>query len=1186
MKGIALLLLVLVSAFSGQAQDWVTVWQNDNTSFSQKQAAWESYFAGKDLSSIRGWKAFKRWEYYYQRRMANGEDHNTVKEKTLAHFLDTNTEGLSTNTPVSTNGAWTYIGPTGLSQGGGAGRINFTTLHPNGDIYVGAPSGGLWRRNGTNWSSNTDQLSFIGFSDLIVNAANPQIMLAATGDADAGDAPCIGVLKSINGGATWSSSGLTSMTRIHKLLYEPNNFNKVFAATNTGIWMTTNAGSSWSSVYGGGRVYDIEFKPGDPTVVYAVTALGYVKSTDGGLSFSTPSASSSLPASGTNRRAIAVTPANPDYLYMVCGRSDNSGLHSFWRSTDGGNTFTMMLDGVGGALNLLGWNPSGNDAGGQSWYDLAIAASPLNADVVMVGGVNVWRTTNGGSNWTLFGHWYGGGGAPYCHADIHNLAFAGNGDLYASTDGGLFRATNVTGGANFTDLSSGLHIAQIYRLGVSQTNSETVITGWQDNGTNLRRTGSNDWSEVIGGDGMECAIDPGNGNIMLGELYYGNIRKSTNGGLSFGTIVGSGGASGTVNENGNWVTPYSIAKSTPTTYYVGKTTVYKSTNSGGSFIAASGIPTTGTRVNAIAVSPSNSDYVYAAKGSAMYVTTDGQNFVNRSTGLSGTINYITVHGTNPAIAWVVMSGYSATNKVFKTVNGGQNWTNVTGNMPNVALGCIVTDEQKPHNQLYVGTETGIYYTNDTLAAGWIPFEEGLPNVEVSELEIQYNAGKIVAATYGRGTWVSDLYSATTGGCIASAPLSNFSANLTSVCAGQAVTFTNLTNSCGNNYTWTFPGGTPATSTQLNPTIAYNTPGTYAVTLTTTNAAGNNTKTLPAFIQVKAMVTPTVSISAPKTTICAGESLVFTASPVHPGTAPQYRWFRSGTAILAPLTASSITLNNLVNGEMITCQLNSNADCATNTQTTSQGITVTVNPAVTPTIAISTPRKAICLGENVVIATEVNHPGNAPQYSWYNNGTLIPGASGNSLSLNTLANGNSITAMLTSNAACATLTQPVSNAIVFTVTPVPLKPVITQVGGELISSAPTGNQWFVNNTIIPGANDIMYHPVKNGSYTVQSTVNNCIGPMSDPFSLTIEGISRIFPVPNNGQFILDFYMPEGATSYSLAVFNAIGQLVHKESRSAAPGLVRMFQKLTGMASGTYQVVIIAGGNTYRKRMIIE
>ena len=178
--------------------------------------------------------------------------------------------------------------------------------------------------------------------------------------------------------------------------------------------------------------------------------------------------------------------------------------------------------------NYLNWDTSATAAtGGQGWYDLRIAADPTNANTIFIGGVNVWKSINGGSTYTLAGHWYGGGGAAYVHADIHALYFVPNTTrLLVGCDGGVFTSTN--GGTAFSDISSNLAIAQIYRLSVANTNSNLVISGWQDNGTNLKNGTTH--TRPLGGDGMDCQIDPSNASIMYGELYYGSISKSTNGG--------------------------------------------------------------------------------------------------------------------------------------------------------------------------------------------------------------------------------------------------------------------------------------------------------------------------------------------------------------------------------------------------------------------------------------------------------------------------------------------------------------------------------------------------------------------------------------------------------------------------------------------------------------------------------
>src|SRR5690606_16142305 len=135
-----------------------------------------------------------------------------------------------------------------------------------------------------------------------------------------------------------------------------------------------------------------------------------------------------------------------------------NGFQAFYRSTDGGSNFSTMST----TPNLLGWSSTGGDTGGQAWYDLCVAASPLNKDEVVTGGVNVWRSTNGGSTWAIYGHWTGSN-APFTHADHHDLEYASNGTLFNCNDGTVYRR-NVSG---WTEISGNMNISQIYRLGMS-----------------------------------------------------------------------------------------------------------------------------------------------------------------------------------------------------------------------------------------------------------------------------------------------------------------------------------------------------------------------------------------------------------------------------------------------------------------------------------------------------------------------------------------------------------------------------------------------------------------------------------------------------------------------------------------------------------------------------------------------
>ncbi len=983
MKKTFILFFFLSFATILTAQDWVSVWQDPNTSFVEKQSAFKSYYQGKDMSLLKGWKPFKRWEYFYQRRILAGEDVEAVRQRTLNYFLQQSNNAVASNSKTTSSGGnWTFIGPTQLpTNGGGAGRVNFVEFNAAGEPIVGAPAGGLWKRTGTTWATNTDQLSYLGFSDLQINPLNNAQMYAATGDADALDAPCIGVLKSIDGGANWASTGLTTVARIYKLMAFPNDFNKLIAATSSGVFITTNGGISWAQSVTQNvatlTAYDIEFKPNNPSTIYMVSANNYWVSTDGGVNFLNVGITAGLPTTGNSRRAIAVTPANPELVYLLCARDAAAGygFHSFWRSTDGGGTFTKTLDGITGTLNLLGWSSTGNDisAGGQGWYDLAIAAHPTDPNIVYTGGVNVWRTLDGGSTWAINGHWTGSG-APYVHADIHSLDFKSNGDLYVGSDGGIFVNTNAASNPIWQDLSNGLEIAQMYRLGVSQTNDGLVLTGWQDNGTSLRNSSNSNWRRVMGGDGFESAIDPTNTNIMLAEIYYGAINKSTNGGTNFSTMTTSNGAAGTVNEQGPWLTNFNIAKSNTSVYYIAKTNVYRSSSSGssGSWAPSTGISASG-QIGALAVAPTNENVVYASKAGSMYVAIDGSTFSLRSNGLPGaTITYITV-GANPNTAFATVNG-SAGAKVYKTVDAGNNWTNISGNLPNITPVCIVVDELQPHNQLYVGHTNGIYYKNDTLAQ-WVPFDNLMPNTEVSELEIMYSANKIKASTYGRGAWESDLFTNGAATCTAS-PSVDFTSNVVEVCAGGSINFNNTTSGCGNPTTsWSFVGGTPAISTAANPTVVYNTPGNYTVSLVSTNANGSNTKTVTNYILVKPASTQTGSITANKLSICSNENITFNFSGTNNGTTPLISWFKNNTPV--GNNGNSITLSNLSNGDVITAtvRVGTTTLCITNTTAATNSLTVNVTP--------QPPKPVITKNIGDLISSGSNH-------QWFSSGTAIAG----------------------------------------------------------------------------------------------------------------------------------------------------------------------------------------------------
>ncbi len=740
-----LFLFIFIFAFIQlKSQEWVEKMQDQSVNFYEVQKSFNDFWKERVVQRSRGWKQFKRWEYFNEARVFPSGIR--VDPSIVWHNFTTYKQK---NAYKSTNSSdWFHLGPTSPpANGGDAGRLNCVAFHPSNPniMYVGSPSGGLWKttNGGVNWLPLTDNLPSIGISDIIVDYSNPDIIYIATGDGDATDTYSIGVLKSTNGGISFQPTGLTHAVQqrktINKLLIHPTNPLTIFAATSNGILRTYDGGVTWvNSTYEFTR--DIAFKPDDPNVIYATTKTNFYKSINAGLNFYFKTVQFVGP---TSRIQIGVSPANPSYVYLLAGNSTTQGYGGLYRSENSGETFSLRSS----SPNILDWSTDGSGTGGQAWYDLAIAVSPTNAEMVFVGGVNIWRSTNGGTNWNLNAHWYGGGGKPYVHADIHALRYSPLNVLFACTDGGISVTSN--NGSNWTCKNNGLAIAQIYRLSVSKTNPYKIITGWQDNGTNLND--NNSWERVYGGDGMECIIDYTNSYINYVTTPNGNIHITYNSN-DFSTISNYI----TNIEQGAWVTPFVIDPVNPQTIYAGYYNVWKTTNRGITWTQISNFSSQ-NQIKSLAVAPSNSNYIYFATNSSIYKTTNGgQNWAGITSGVTGgAITYIAVSNTNPDVLWVTISGYTDGSKVFESRDGGTSWTNISGTLPNIPANCIAYQPQS-NEGLYIGMDVGVYY-RDTIIGDWILFSNKLPNVFVNELEISLSVNRIRAATYGRGLWESPLY---------------------------------------------------------------------------------------------------------------------------------------------------------------------------------------------------------------------------------------------------------------------------------------------------------------------------------------------------------------------------------------------------------------------------------------------
>jgi len=876
--------------------------ENGELKFQEIQKAFNDYWAPYNVENgyyyvngekikAPGWKQFKRWEWkaeYFIDGEGNFPETSTVEEMEKYYKANPD-EGKSLS------GNWTNIGYN-TTNGGyqGIGRVNCVAFHPSNSstFWIGAPSGGLWKTTdgGTTWTVQTDALSVMGVSAIAVhpsyNGTTNRTLYIGTGDRDGNstwtmgsglshDSEGIGVLKSTDGGTTWNTTALSftqsAKVVVNDLLIHPTNNSTIYAATSNGLYKTTNGGTTWPMINTGNFI-DIEFKPGSPLTMYGARKIysgeGSIwKSTDGGSNWS----SVSLPGSSSRRTELAVSAANPLIVYAITVQS-NSGLEGIYKSTNSGGSFTQVFNGSTAGNNLLGYYCNGAWATGyegQGPYDLVLTANPSNANEVYAGGINIWKTTDGGSNWSIASSWSGtcGSTVTEVHADQHCCEFNGS-TVFFGNDGGIYKSTNA--GVSWSDISNGLTINQIYRIGVSQNTSNEAIIGLQDNGTHHLNGGAWVSNAVIGGDGMECLIDPTDDNIQFGEYVRGDIRRTSNkwaGQSNVRNLIRAAtGATGS--EDGAWVTPFILDPNNRLNLFVGYDELWKSTDQGAtstnfSKLTVSSFSGSGD-IKSIQIAPSNSNYIYVSYDSywisttfypsSLHRSTDGGSTWTNITGSlpvsSGEITYICVKNNDNNTVWVTLGGFNS-HAVYQTTNAGTGnpptWTNISTGLPQIPAMSIVQNIQNTSAvELYVSTSAGVWMKNGT--SSWASFNSGLPALFCSELDIYYDNttpsnSKIRVGTFGRGLWEADL------------PAVDFSANNTMPAnAMTTVLFSDLSTNSPGGWLWTFNpatvtyvGGTSATS--QNPSVQFNNPGAYTVTLTTTNTYGNNTHTKTTYIHM-------------------------------------------------------------------------------------------------------------------------------------------------------------------------------------------------------------------------------------------------------------------------------------------------------------------------------------------------
>ncbi len=670
--------------------------------------------------------------------------------------------------PFSTAATWKSEGPTNIG-----GRMRAVAFHPveTNTIYAGGASGGVWRSTdlGESWTPLTDDQPRMTVGALAIDENNPSTIFAGTGEPVAqyyprySGAPTydgVGVLRSDDGGDNWELLPWpATSSAVHRIALHPESSDTLLVATTNKLYKSTDGGQNWSSTLSG-VITDVLYKPDDPSTVYAAVGNDFGSSSNGvyvshagGGSWTWEKLETNFaPGDSLGRIVLSIPKSDPDRIYagaalsrrrMPEGDIDFKGV---FISYDAGQTWERKQTAINNGFTR-----------GQAFYDLCIATSPTDPDFVMMGGIDLYRSTNGGDGFSKLTRWelrtIDPDNPAYVHADQHHLAFKPDDPsvIVSANDGGIFIST--TSGSGWKDKSEGLVTTQFYSITYAPSNSDLLYGGTQDN-SNMRQAspGLTNWSYVGGGDGGRIAVDPDNSSLMYFTINTTPYRTFDGTSLQ---RVGNGLSGYRV----NWVRPLLLDPSGERLYtgshYMHRLSPAKDA---GSWLTISQSALTNTSVvTDLAMPPENPRYMYATTGDGKVyycfnVLALDPEWINMSEGLPN--RWITDINILPGTwntVYISMSGYG-TGHAFKTTDGGESWEDISGDLPDIPANAIIPDPDDP-NTIFLATDVNVWYTTNG-GENWKQFGNGLPNVVCYDMKLTPE-NKLVVGTYGRGIWTVD-----------------------------------------------------------------------------------------------------------------------------------------------------------------------------------------------------------------------------------------------------------------------------------------------------------------------------------------------------------------------------------------------------------------------------------------------
>jgi photosystem II stability/assembly factor-like uncharacterized protein len=665
---------------------------------------------------------------------------------------------------------WEEAGPENIG-----GRITDIEVGPgNIDvIYIGAASGGVLKTvdGGGEWTNVFANYPTISIGDIAIDPNNSNVLYVGTGEANSSSFSFFGsgIYKSTDAGAHWEFSGLEQSAYIGRIVVDPNNSQRIFAAacgnlfTTTdqrGVYRSTDGGQSWERVLfitDSTAAIDLVQNPENPDILYAAmwervrglnyrrsfgNSSGIWKTTDGGDNWT--ELTNGLPAGNdVGRIGLAIAKSNPDVLYAFYDNQDFVGVY---KTTNGGVQWTPTNHN-----QIQGMNSS------FGWYFGQVRVDPVDENRFYLLGMELWTSDDGGNSYdNLAGYW----NFDEIHVDHHAMWIDENtGRVFEGNDGGLYYSDSH--GQSWTKINN-LPITQFYAIDIDFNNPERLYGGTQDNNTIRTLTGElDDWQPILGGDGMYTLVDYTDPTFIYAESQWGNLNRSSDLGYDFIWI----GVPGSTDRT-NWSSPYVQDPEEPSVIYFGTYRIWKGTEYGLTWDIISDDLTKGGdgssfhTITTVGISKIDHNKIIAGSDDGLvHITTDGgNNWSNITEGLPDRwITSVVFDPFEENTIYATLSGFrwdEPLPHVFKSTDLGETWINISGNLPEIPVNEILCDPEF-EDRYFLATDAGLFSTEDG-GENWYGISAGIPNSPVVALKIHEPTLTLVVGTYGNSMYKIDL----------------------------------------------------------------------------------------------------------------------------------------------------------------------------------------------------------------------------------------------------------------------------------------------------------------------------------------------------------------------------------------------------------------------------------------------